>query len=67
MPPPPETIELGDYVSVEPTKDVWTVTRIDGAIATLSPASIALAGRPRRIAEVRRLTIVRAAPEPDEF
>ncbi len=49
------------------TPDVWKVERLDGARAVLSPSSIALAGRPRRIAEVSSLSIVRAAPVDDAF
>ena len=60
MPLPEETVELGDYVRVGPTRDVWTVVELIGERAVLSPSSITLAGRPRRMAEVGRLTVVRA-------
>lgn len=62
-------IVVGDYVRVEPTTDVWTVVQTDGSRALLSPSSITLAGRPRRVAEVRRLSVVRPPPdvEPDDI
>jgi hypothetical protein len=63
---PVELIEVGDYVRVEPTPDVWTVVRIDGSSALLSPSSIALAGRPRRVAKVTTLTVVRGVRDPDD-
>jgi len=61
-------IEVGDYVRVEPTTDVWTVVQTDGSRALLSPSSITLAGRPQRVAAVQRLSLVRppGAMAPDD-
>lgn len=58
-----QRIVAGDYVRLEPTRDVWKVLRIkDDGTAVLSPSSITLAGRPRRVAEVARLQLVRPSP-----
>lgn len=67
MTAPTHNIELGDYVRVAPTSDVWIVKRLDGPRAVLSPSSIVLAGRPRRTAQVDELTLVRATPVDDAF
>lgn len=61
--PAPQTqrpIEVGDYVRCAPTPDVWRVVRLSGDEAVLSPSSIALAGRPRRAANVAHLSVVTA-------
>lgn len=58
-----ERIAAGDYVCLEPTRDVWTVVKVrEDGTAVLSPSSITLAGRPRRVADVTRLRIVRPVP-----
>lgn len=58
-----QRIAAGDYVRLEPTRDVWKVLRVkDDGTALLSPSSITLAGRPRRVADVSRLQVVRATP-----
>lgn len=66
-----EAIVAGDYVRLEPTRDVWKVLRVSDGVALLSPSSITLAGRPRRRADVDRLEVVRGAstglPDVDEL
>lgn len=59
-------IEVGDYVRVEPTMDVWRVLTVEDDRALLSPSSISLAGRPRRVAELGRLHVVRGLPSDDD-
>lgn len=55
-----QRIAAGDYVRLEPTRDVWRVLRVkDDGTAVLSPSSISLAGRPRRVADLSRLQVVR--------
>ena len=68
MTPELDCIASGDYVRLEPTRDVWQVLSVtaDGA-ATLSPSSITLAGRPRRTAPVGQLRRVRPSAWQDAF
>ena len=54
-------IEPGDYVTIRPLPDVWQVVWVRDGLVRVSPASITLAGRPRRTVNVEELERVTAA------